>query len=99
MTYLNQPNQPTDRDHYLSQLATSDEDVESLLSGGASVDDLCEAGILDDGQEWQDTEEDVPPQEEALDQPPLSPEEVQALLDRCDWFINERYLDAPNPPH
>ena len=42
------PEDPSDREIFLAQLGTSDEDVESLMSGGADVDDLIAAGVLDD---------------------------------------------------
>jgi hypothetical protein len=44
---MNTPNPRIDYDRYLSYLRHSDETVEELLSGGADVDDLIAAGILE----------------------------------------------------
>ena len=41
------PEDPSEREIFLAHLGTSDEDVESLMSGGADVDDLIAAGVLD----------------------------------------------------
>jgi hypothetical protein len=40
----------SDRDMHRAELASSDEDVESLLSGGADISELIEAGVLDDDE-------------------------------------------------
>lgn len=45
---MNYPNPRIDRERYLSSLQESDETVEELLSSGADIDDLIEAGIIDD---------------------------------------------------
>ncbi|MEL6382444.1 MAG: hypothetical protein AAFQ89_08220 [Cyanobacteria bacterium J06626_18] len=50
------PQEPTDRELYLAQLNTSDEDLEALLSGGADVDDLITSGAVEietEGAGWQ----------------------------------------------
>lgn len=45
---MNYPNPRIDRERYISSLRESDETVEELLSSGADIDDLIEAGIIDD---------------------------------------------------
>ena len=45
---MNYPNPRIDRERYISSLRESDETVEELLSSGADIDDLIEAGIVDD---------------------------------------------------
>lgn len=50
---------PSDREIYLAKLGSSDEEVEALLSGGADVDELIAAGVLDDDEPAsEDTEEE-----------------------------------------
>lgn len=108
------PEEPSERELYLSELANSDEDAEALLSGGADVDDLIAAGVVDDyepdGWGWQ-TSQEVVLEEEPTDQSPLTPEGVKALLDEenewlvargfrsSDWRSKRGYSDAPNQPH
>ncbi|MEO0405940.1 MAG: hypothetical protein AAF289_01180 [Cyanobacteria bacterium P01_A01_bin.135] len=81
-------------ERYLNELKSSDEDVESLLSAGADIDQLIAAGILN-GEEnwgWQDVE-DVPDLDEA---------EAAALIGCLAqrWGLDlEAYHDAPNQPH
>jgi hypothetical protein len=45
---MNAPNPRLDREGYLSSLRESDESIEDLLSSGADIDDLLEAGLIDD---------------------------------------------------
>jgi hypothetical protein len=45
---MNNPNPRSARDQYLCNLSHSDETIEELLSSGADIDDLIEAGVLDD---------------------------------------------------
>jgi len=45
---MNYPNPRIDRERYISSLRESDETVEELLSSGADIDDLIEAGIVDE---------------------------------------------------
>lgn len=97
-----EPDEPTGYELYLSDLGNSDEDPEALLSGGADIDDLIAAGVLDDGGNetwgWQDVE-GMPDPEYPSDPIPLTPEEAQAELDRCDWFLRRGWLDAPSQPN
>jgi hypothetical protein len=58
---MNTPNPRIDYDRYLSYLRHSDETVEELLSGGADVDDLIAAGILEaDDETLNAAEPDLP---------------------------------------
>lgn len=82
--------EPTDREIYLAGLAGSDEDVESLLAGGADVDTLIEAGVLNDGEEGTVASEEIEPEEETLeqvDQTPLSQEEIQEIMAEDDVLL------------
>ena len=45
---MNYPNPRIVRERYISSLRESDETVEELLSSGADIDDLIEAGIVDE---------------------------------------------------
>jgi hypothetical protein len=45
---MNTPNPRLDRGEYLASLRESDESIEDLLSGGVDIDDLLEAGLIDD---------------------------------------------------
>lgn len=83
--------EPTDREIYLAGLANSDEDIESLLAGGADVDALIEAGVLDDGEEGTVESEEIELEEESSesDQTPLSEDEIQALLERGDELLRQ----------
>lgn len=66
--------EPSDRDVYLAALGNSDEDVEALLSGGADIDELIAAGVLDDDKpssqddenEGNEAESSTFPREEVL---------------------------------
>ena len=44
------PDHLSDREIYLAELGSSDEDVEALLSGGADIDELIAAGVLNDNE-------------------------------------------------
>ncbi len=92
---------PSQRELALAELSGSDEDPGDLLSGGADVDDLIAAGILDGGenerQGWQDVE-GVELPEQPVNPVPMTPEEFQAVMARYDWFINREYLNAPSQP-
>ena len=66
---MNYPNPRIDRERYVSSLRESDETVEELLSSGADIDDLIEAGIVDDEELDSELEPESPP--EAIDPLPL----------------------------
>lgn len=60
---MSTPQEPTDREVYLAELNTSDEDIEALLAGGADIDDLITSeGVETEGWGWQ--VEDIPSEEE-----------------------------------
>ena len=67
------PDDPSDREIYL---ATSDETVEELLSGGADIDELIAAGVLDDDEPA--SQEDKEEEEIKLEPSTLTEEEVLA---------------------
>lgn len=50
------PQEPSEREVYLAELNTADEDPEALLSGGADIDDLIASGAVEvetEGWGWQ----------------------------------------------
>lgn len=57
---MNYPNPRIDRERYISSLRESDETVEELLSSGADIDDLIEAGIVDDEELDSELEPESP---------------------------------------
>jgi len=59
---MNYPNPRIDRERYISSLRESDETVEELLSSGADIDDLIEAGIVDDEELDSELELESPPE-------------------------------------
>ncbi|EDX82764.1 hypothetical protein S7335_1067 [Synechococcus sp. PCC 7335] len=74
----------------LNEYATSDLSVEEQLAGGASIDDLVDAGVLDDDIDRDSnheftpmpTEEEMAAREAAAYQgPPLSTEEQFAYIE------------------
>ena len=99
---LDDPEEPTDTELYLSELSNSDEDLEALLSGGADIDDLIMAGVLDDGSDetwgWQDVAGIPDPQYSSAPMP-LSEAEFRVLMERGHWFLRRGWLDAPSQPH
>lgn len=82
----------TRHEQYLFDLSNSDDDVESLLSSGADVDDLIEAGVLDDGSDetwgWQDVDDDEDP-------PPPTPGEVDIQF--SEWLIANGFSPDGQP--
>jgi hypothetical protein len=50
---MNYPSPRFDRAQYLSSLRDSDEMIEDLLSGGADIDDLIEADVVEEEPEVQ----------------------------------------------
>jgi hypothetical protein len=50
---MNVSNPRLDRDGYLSSLRDSDETLEELLSSGADIDDLVEAGVVEEEIDFQ----------------------------------------------
>lgn len=87
-------NEPSQRELDLADLYDSDEDVESLLSGGADVDDLIAAGALDGGDDeragWQVVEG-----VELPERPVLTEVEVLAQIEeRNKWLVAHGYLSA-----
>lgn len=100
---------PSQRELDLAELSGSDEDPGDLLSGGADVDDLIAAGVLngsDDVPEgWQDVEG-----VELPDAPILTKAEILAQIKRDDeWLVahgylspdrwnKKGYLNAPSQP-
>ena len=90
------PEEPSERELYLSMLTNSDEDTEALLSGGADVDDLTAAGVLDDyepdGWGWQTVQK----------MPDLTDDEVEALISQLSelWGLDLKgYRYASDQPH
>ncbi len=82
---------PSQRELYLAELSSSDEDPGDLLSGGADIGDLIAAGVLDDSDDvpegWQDVEG-----VELPEQPVLTEAEVVAKLDKDnDWLVAHGY--------
>ena len=78
------PEDPSEREIFLAHLGTSDEDVESLMSGGADVDDLIAAGVLDDTEPCPQEEEEF-----VIEPSTLTAEEASA------WFTqNRQWFDA-----
>jgi len=59
---MNYPNPRIDREQYISSLRESDETVEELLSSGADIDDLIEAGIVNDEELDSELEPELPPE-------------------------------------
>jgi hypothetical protein len=81
------PDDPSDREIYLAQLGSSDEDVEALLSGGADIDELIAAGVLDD---YEPASQDDDEEDEEIEFEPtnLTAEEVWAKFQRHqEWLI------------
>jgi hypothetical protein len=73
------PDDVSNREMRLHELGSSDEDVEALLSGGADVDELIAAGVLDDDEPAsQGDEED---EEVELEPSTLTEEEIRAWFD------------------
>lgn len=73
----------SNRDMHLTELASSDEDVESLLSGGADISELIEAGVLDDDEPpLRDSDEE----DEEIELQPSTLTEEEALT----WFAQQR---------
>jgi hypothetical protein len=52
------PDEPSNREIDLAALGSSDESVEELLSGGADIDALIAAGVLDDREREAEVDED-----------------------------------------
>jgi hypothetical protein len=50
---MNVSNPRLDREGYLSNLRDSDETLEELLSSGADIDDLVEAGVVEEEIDFQ----------------------------------------------
>ena len=73
---MTSPDAPSDREIYLAELGRSDEDVEALLSGGADIDELIAAGVLDDDEPA--SQEDKEEEEIKLEPSTLTEEEVLA---------------------
>ena len=78
------------RDAELHEYATSDLSVEEQLAGGASVDDLVEAGVLQDDYD-PDNDPDYffttePPERAFTPGPPMPKEEFKALLEVGNSF-------------
>jgi len=75
---------PSDREIVL---ATSDETVEELLSGGADIDELIAAGVLDDDEPASEDDEE---EDEEIEFEPstLTEEEVMARHNaHQEWLI------------
>lgn len=89
------PQEPSDRDLYLAELSISDEDVGDLLSGGADIDELIAAGVLDDDEP---ASQESGEEEEEIDFPPttLTAEEVWAKFQReQEWLIANGHKRQP----
>lgn len=91
---MSTPQEPTDREVYLAELNTSDEDIEALLSGGADIDDLITSeGVETEGWGWQVSDDDVAdvvlPGQEAL----KTQEEARAwLIQQQKWLIENSFV-------
>lgn len=74
------------RDAEVQAIATSDLSVEELMAGGADVDTLIEAGVVDGGEEERtDYPEPVKSEDIAYTPgPPIPKEEFQAILAMFD---------------
>ncbi|NEQ48244.1 MAG: hypothetical protein F6K00_33800 [Leptolyngbya sp. SIOISBB] len=84
----------SERDVYLAELGSSDEDVEALLSGGADVDELIAAGVLDDDEPALQNDGE----EEEIDLSPitLNAEEAWAEFQREQaWLIANGHKRPP----
>ena len=84
------------RDAELHEYATSDLSVEEQLAGGASVDDLVEAGVLQDDYD-PDNDPDYfftaePPAEKPTSGLEMSQERFEAVIAVGDWYNSRRYL-------
>ncbi|MEM6453220.1 MAG: hypothetical protein AAF703_23245 [Cyanobacteria bacterium P01_D01_bin.105] len=79
-------------------LATSDLSVEELLAGGADVDELVSAGVLEDDDQNTDFTEANPEALKYKGGPVMSDDEFNALMKEDRWYISGRYLteDAPD---
>lgn len=81
------PQEPSDRELYLAELSTSDEDVGDLLSGGTDVDELIAAGVLDvDESALQDGDRE----DEEIDLSPIVVPAAQAWAEfqrEQEWLI------------
>jgi len=78
----------SDRDMHRAELASSDEDVESLLSGGADISELIEAGVLDDDEPpLRDSDEE----DEEID---LSPITLTAEEGWVEFQQEQKWLEA-----
>ena len=78
-------------------LATSDLSVEELLAGGADVDELVSAGVLEDDDQNTDFAEVDPEAGKYKGGPVMSDEEFDTLLNRVKWFASKRYLTENAP--
>jgi short-subunit dehydrogenase len=90
------PDEPSNREIDLAALGSSDESVEELLSGGADIDALIAAGVLDvDEPASEDTEEG---EEEAIDLSliTLTAEEAWAEFQQeQEWLIANGHKRPP----
>ena len=80
------------RDAELHEYATSDLSVEEQLAGGASVDDLVEAGVLQDDYD-PDNDPDYfftpePPERAFTPGPPMPKEEFEARMKASSKYSN-----------
>jgi hypothetical protein len=85
----------SDREMRLAELGGSDEDVEALLSGGADIDELIAAGVLDtDEPPLQDGDEEDA--EIEFEPSTLTEEEARAwFAQQRDWFVANGYDYQP----
>ena len=100
---------PSQRELDLAELSGSDEDPGDLLSGGADIDDLIAAGVLDGGDDereaWQDVESIELPEQPVL----TETEALAQIKQRNEWLVahgyrspdrwnKKEYLNAPSQP-
>ena len=90
------------RDAELQEIATSDLSVEELMAGGADVDALIEAGVVDDEEDKEDMfyGEVDPDAFKYAGGPPMTEERYEAVQAMLRWLTDRRYLteDAPSLP-
>ena len=90
------PQEPTEREVYLAQLSTSDEDPEDLLAGGADIDDLIASGVFEvetEGWGWQVSDEDVADVVSPGLEKSKTPEEAMArLVQQQKWLTENGFV-------
>ncbi|PZO58021.1 MAG: hypothetical protein DCF15_06055 [Phormidesmis priestleyi] len=82
---------PSPRELDLAELSGSDEDPGDLLSGGADIDDLIAAGVLNGDDDEREVTQDLE-SVELPEQPVLTREEALAQIkQKNEWLIAHGY--------